>query len=71
MVLSAYVMLKAKEFPAAVVTSAGAALFVDVLGLLISVWKIALNPGFATKLTPVTQVGRTSGSKGQVDAQVS
>jgi hypothetical protein len=34
--------------------SAGAALFVDVLGLLVGVWKIALNPGLATKLQPVT-----------------
>jgi hypothetical protein len=57
MALSTYILLRAKEFPASVVASAGAALFVDVLGLLVSVWKIALNPDFTTKLAPVTQIG--------------
>ena len=41
-------------FPVGVVTTAGAALFVDVLGLLIAVWKIALNPDFHAKLSPIT-----------------
>jgi hypothetical protein len=55
MVVASYILFNAAAFPAGVVTAAGAALFVDVLGLLIAVWKIALNPDFHAKLTPVTR----------------
>lgn len=55
MVVSSYILLNNKLFPSGVVTAAGAALFVDVLGLLIGVWKIALNPNFLAKLGPVTR----------------
>jgi membrane-associated HD superfamily phosphohydrolase len=54
--VASYIIFSASHFPAAVVTAAGAALFVDVLGLLIAVWKIALNPHFYARLGPVTQV---------------
>jgi len=56
MVVASYVLFNGSAFPAAVVTAAGAALFVDVLGLLIAVWKIALNPNFYARLGPVTKV---------------
>jgi hypothetical protein len=56
MVVASYILFNALLFPTAVVTAAGAALFVDVLGLLIAVWKIALNPNFYARLGPVTQV---------------
>lgn len=55
MFIATYILFNYESFPAAVVTSSGAALFVDVLGLLIGVWKIALNPQSVTKLQPVTQ----------------
>lgn len=55
MVVASYILFNAAAFPGGVVTAAGAALFVDVLGLLIAVWKIALNPDFHAKLTPVTR----------------
>lgn len=55
MVVSVYILFNNKEFPEAVVTAAGAALFVDVLGMLIGVWKIALNPNTVSKLAPTTQ----------------
>ena len=55
MVVSAFILFNHKDFPAAVVTAAGAALFVDVLGMLIGVWKIALSPKSVTKLKPTTQ----------------
>lgn len=55
MVIATYILISHEQFPAGVVTSAGAALFVDVLGLLIGVWRIALNPGSVTKLDPVTE----------------
>jgi hypothetical protein len=55
MVVSSYVLLNNTAFPAGVVTAAGGALFVDVLGLLLGVWKIALNPNFLAKLGPVTR----------------
>jgi len=55
MVVSVYILFNHAEFPTAVVTAAGAALFVDVVGMLIGVWKIALNPKSVTKLQPTTQ----------------
>ncbi len=55
MVVSVYILFNHADFPTAVVTAAGAALFVDVLGMLIGVWKIALNPKSVTKLQPTTQ----------------
>lgn len=56
MFVASYVLFNAEDFPLSVVTAAGAALFVDVLGLLIAVWKIALNPHFYARLEPVTHV---------------
>lgn len=55
MVVSVYILFNNADFPEAVVTAAGAALFVDVLGMLIGVWKIALNPKTVSKLQPTTQ----------------
>ena len=51
---SAYILMNNEKFPSSVVTSAGIALFVDILGLLIAVWKIVLNPTSITKLEPIT-----------------
>ena len=57
----AYVLLNHPQFPASVVTSAGAALLVDVLGLVVAVWKVVLNPGSVTRLDPVISTN-TNGS---------
>jgi len=54
--VSTYILINNKVFSATVVTSAGGAIFVDILGLLIGVWKIVLNPGSVTKLEPVTRL---------------
>jgi hypothetical protein len=54
MVVSSMIVLNHQKFPPGVVTAAGGALFGDVLGLLICVWKIVLNPEFITKLSPAT-----------------
>ena len=48
------VILNHDNYPAAIVTSAAAAFFAEVLGLLGAVWKMVLSPGSATKLEPVT-----------------
>jgi hypothetical protein len=56
MVVASYVLFNASGFPATVVAAASAALFVDVVGLLIAVWKIALNPSLYALLGPVTRV---------------
>lgn len=53
--ISGYVLLNPKDFPSTVLTAAGAALFVDVLGLLAGVWKISLNPELVGRLAPVTE----------------
>ena len=54
-IVATYILLNNKDFSTSVVNSAGVALFVDVLGLLISVWKIVLNPNSVTKLEPGTK----------------
>ena len=54
MAVSVHILLNHKEFSNLVLTSAGAALFVDVLGLLIAIWRIVFNADFKSKLTPVT-----------------
>ncbi len=56
MVISCSVLFNSSLYPTSVVTVACTALFVDVLGLLTSVWKIVLNPSLITKLQPVTAV---------------
>ena len=56
MVVSTVVIFNNKNFPSSIVTSCGIALFTDVLGLLIAVWKIVLNPKSITSLGPVSEV---------------
>lgn len=48
--VASYILLNSKGFNAAVVSSAGAALFVDVLGLIVSVWKVVINSEASRKL---------------------
>ena len=55
MIVSVYILFNHADFPAGVVNSAGVALFLDVLGLLIGVWKIALAPKSNNRLQPTTQ----------------
>ena len=38
-----YILIHSTRFPAEVVTSACAALFIDTLGLLVTIWKIVLK----------------------------
>lgn len=53
-VLSSFILFSSGQFPEFTVKAAGAALFADVVGLLIGVWKIVLNPNFMSKLQPET-----------------
>ncbi len=55
-IVSACVLIIAHDpmFAPAVVLSATGVLFSDVLGLLVTVWKVVLNPGRLTRLAPVT-----------------
>ena len=55
-IVSACILIIAHDpmFPPAVVLSATGVLFGDVLGLLVTVWKVVLNPGRPTRLAPVT-----------------
>jgi hypothetical protein len=52
--ICSYVLYMNELFPPAVLTTASSALFVDVVGLMLAVWKIVLNPGSITKLEPVS-----------------
>lgn len=53
-VICSYVLYTHQDFPTSVLIAAVSALFVDVLGLMLAVWKIVLNPASVTKLEPVS-----------------
>lgn len=55
MAISGYVLLHPADYSGGVLSVAGGALFVDVLGLLGGVWKISLSPELAGTLAPVTK----------------
>jgi len=55
MYVSTYILFLYEQFPTEVVLAASVALFTDLLGLFISVYKIVLNPASGTKLEPVTK----------------
>lgn len=55
MAIASYILLHSSTFPASVVVSAGVALFTDVLGLLVGVWKIVLAPNATGEPQPVTK----------------
>jgi hypothetical protein len=58
----AVVIFAAGRFPEFVVKAASVTLFADVIGLLLSVWKVALNPTFQNRLRPVTYFGDEQGT---------
>ena len=52
--VSSLIVLRPEAYTSFTITTATAALFTDVLGLLVAVWKVALNPSSIPKLSPVT-----------------
>ena len=61
--LSSYVIVQHESYSQFVVQAALTAILVDVLGMIIAVYKIALNPQLQTKLAPVTQVTPTAANE--------
>lgn len=56
LVFSLYVIFNHSTMPATVVAAASGALFVDVVGLLVGIWKIVLpKESPKTALSPVTK----------------
>jgi peptidoglycan biosynthesis protein MviN/MurJ (putative lipid II flippase) len=55
LVISAIIIFNYDKYPDKIVGWAGPALFVDILGLIFTVWKVVLNPNFSTKLNPITK----------------
>jgi hypothetical protein len=61
--VSSYILFHQSQFSTAIQTAAGGALFVDAVGLVVSVWKGVLQPSSGTKLAPVTKAkGRLTGT---------
>jgi hypothetical protein len=50
------ILFRLADYPPFVVKAASVTLFADVVGLLIAVWKFALNPNFHNRLRPVTNI---------------
>ena len=59
-IIAVIIIFNSETYSATVVSAAGAAFFIDVLGLLVGVWKIALNPNFMTKLKPISDINLPS-----------
>lgn len=55
MIGSGYIMFNSSDFQPNIVGAAIGAVFADILGLAIAVWKIVLNPASITKLGPITK----------------
>ncbi len=49
------ILFNADRFPEFTIKAASATIFVDVVGLMITVWKIVLKPDFMTRLTAETK----------------
>lgn len=52
--ITAYIIFNSEKFPSSVVTLSATALLADVLGTILSVWKLVLNPDSISKAEPVT-----------------
>jgi hypothetical protein len=61
-IISSLVLVHNSAFSPTVVSTVAAALFVDTLGLIISIWKVVFNPNFMTKLAPITQLEKSEES---------
>jgi len=55
LVISSVVVFNYKDYTENIVNWATPALFVDILGLIFTVWKVVLSPNASTKLEPVTK----------------
>ena len=53
--VSSYILFHPAVYSTGVVTAAGGALFVDAVGLVVSVWKGVLQPDSSRRLVPVTK----------------
>ena len=53
LIISTIIIFNYEEYPEVVVNWAAPALFVDILGLIFTVWKVVLNPSDSTKLEPI------------------
>lgn len=53
--IGTFIIANSSYYPSSVVTIASGALFVDVIGLIVCVWKIVLNPIHYASLRPVTK----------------
>lgn len=55
LVVSCVIIFNYQDYPDSIVNWATPALFIDILGLIFTVWKVVLNPTQTTKLEPVTE----------------
>lgn len=54
MAITTYIILNSKIFPHSVVTLSATSLLVDVLGTILSVWKLVLSPYSISNTKPIT-----------------
>lgn len=61
--LASYFIIEHEAYPVAVVNAASAALFVDVIGLVLAVWKLVMNPDSMPKATPLIDIADSQRAK--------
>lgn len=52
LVISCIIIFNYQDYPDKIVNWATPALFIDILGLIFTVWKVVLSPNVSTKLEP-------------------
>ncbi len=52
LIISCTIIFDYANYPDKIINWAAPALFVDILGLIFTVWKVVLSPGVSTKLEP-------------------
>lgn len=68
MCITSYIIFNSDKFPSSVVTLSATALLADVLGTILSVWKLVLNPDSISKAEPVTNSFNKIAADGQSKA---
>src|SRR4051794_34984886 len=61
--LATRILIMPQPYPRSVVAAAGGALFVEVAGVILGVWKIVITPATSERLKPVTARDRETSER--------
>ena len=61
--LATRILVAAQQYPSSVVAAAGGALFVEVIGVILGVWKIVIVSAATERLKPITLPDNTTSDR--------